>query len=50
MRFESKKSQNEKKKSVLQLEKKYFLYCSFLAGPLALHLTSPLALHLTDDL
>jgi hypothetical protein len=25
------------KKSVLQFEKTYFLYCSFLAGPLALH-------------
>jgi hypothetical protein len=25
------------KKHVLQFEKKYFLYCSFLAAPLVLH-------------
>jgi hypothetical protein len=41
MRFKSKRGQNEKKR-VLQFEKMYFLYCSFL--------TSPLALHLKDDL
>jgi hypothetical protein len=32
MRFESKRGQNKEK-----WEKTYFLYCSFLAGPLALH-------------
>jgi hypothetical protein len=36
MRFESRRGQNEKKR-VLQFEKTYFLYSSFLAGPLALH-------------
>jgi len=36
MRFESRRGQNEKKRS-LQFEKTYFLYYSFLAGPLALH-------------
>jgi hypothetical protein len=40
MRFESRRGQNEeffKKKHVLQFEKMYFLYISFLASPLALH-------------
>jgi hypothetical protein len=32
----------QKKKHVLQFEKTYFLYCSFL--------TAPLALHFKDDL
>jgi hypothetical protein len=31
-----------KKKKVLQFEKNYFLYCSFLAAPLALHLKDDL--------
>jgi hypothetical protein len=38
MRFESRWGQNEgKKEEVLQLKKMYFLYSSFVAGPLALH-------------
>ncbi len=37
MRFESRRVGNEEKQ-VLQFEEMYFLYCSFLAGPLALHL------------
>jgi hypothetical protein len=36
MKFGSKRGQNEEK-CALQFEKTYFLYCSFLAGLLALH-------------
>jgi hypothetical protein len=36
MRFESRRGQNEKK-HILQFEKMYYLYSSFLAGPLILH-------------
>jgi hypothetical protein len=31
------KMKKNEKKRVLQFEKTYFLYCSFLDGPLALH-------------
>jgi hypothetical protein len=31
-----------KKKGILQFEKTYFLYCSFLAGALTLHLKDDL--------
>jgi hypothetical protein len=31
------KKNEKKRKSILQFEKPYFLYCSFLAAPLALH-------------
>jgi hypothetical protein len=34
---------NEKKKHILQIQKMYFLYCSFLVAPLA-------SLHFKDDL
>jgi hypothetical protein len=39
MKFENKRGQNEEKwkKRVLQFEKAYFLYYSFLAAPSALH-------------
>jgi hypothetical protein len=40
MKLESRRGQNEeelKKKRILQFEKPYLFYCSFLAGPLALH-------------
>jgi hypothetical protein len=44
MRLKNKKSQNKEKwkKDVLQLNFKKFLYCYFLAGPLALHLEDDL--------
>jgi len=43
MRAKSKRAENEKKmKHILQFEQIYFLYCVFLAGPLALHLKDDL--------
>jgi hypothetical protein len=37
MRFESGRGQNEEKWNILQFEKMYSLYSSFLGGPLILH-------------
>jgi hypothetical protein len=45
MRLENKRDQNEEfflKNHVLQLEKTYFLYCSFITGPLELHFKADL--------
>jgi hypothetical protein len=36
MSFESKRGQNENN-CILQFEKMFFFYCSFLNGPLTLH-------------
>jgi hypothetical protein len=45
MRFESRSGKNEEKLKInvfCNLKKHIFLYCSFLAGPLALHIRDDL--------